>query len=68
MNATERERLIELINNPSPGSKIAEARDYGVDLTLLLRKLSLSPTERLEELQAAQEFVEHLRIAVRDRR
>jgi hypothetical protein len=42
------------------GSKIAAAKDFGIDLTLLLRKLELTPTERLEELAAAQRFVREL--------
>ena len=64
MSADERERLIELINNPPPGSKLAAATEYGVDLTLLVRRLELSPTERLEELQSAQEFIRQLREAM----
>ena len=68
MNAEERERLIELINNPPPGSKIAAAKEYGVDLTLLIRRLELSPTARLEELESAQHFIEQLRAAARNRR
>jgi len=61
MDAAERERLIELINNPLPGSKIAEAKDYGVDLTLLVESLELTPAERLRALDRAQEFLEELR-------
>ena len=68
MEATERERLIGLINNPPSGSRIAEAKEYGVDLTLLLRRLELTPTERLEELQSAQEFNDQLRKSVRSAR
>jgi hypothetical protein len=67
MNAEERERLIGMISNPPPGSKIAEAEEYGLDLTLLVRRLELSPTERLEELESAQQFVEQLRAVVRER-
>ncbi|HME00559.1 MAG TPA: hypothetical protein VKM93_24910 [Terriglobia bacterium] len=65
MTAEERELLIQLINDPPPGSKIAAARDYGVDLTLLLRRLKMTPTERLQELQAAQAFIEELQRAKR---
>jgi hypothetical protein len=61
MDAVEKARLIELINNPPPGSKIAAAKEYGLDLTLLLSRLILTPTERLEELQSAQEFIEQFR-------
>jgi hypothetical protein len=67
MNAEERKRLIELINNPPPGSKMAGAKQYGIDLTLLIRRLELSPTERLEELESAQHFIERLRAASKGR-
>jgi len=63
MNARRRERGIERITNPPPGSKLAEAKGFGVDLTLLLENLALTPAERLEKLQAAQIFYEELRRA-----
>jgi hypothetical protein len=44
---------LELINNPPPGSKLAEAKEWGVDLTLLLENLKLSMTERLSKLYDA---------------
>ncbi len=63
MDVRERNRGIELIANPPPGSKLAAAKDYGIDLTLLLENLDLTPTERLEKLAAAQRFHEELRRA-----
>ncbi|MBK9216854.1 MAG: hypothetical protein IPM59_14900 [Chloracidobacterium sp.] len=39
----------EKLLNPRPGSKIAEARDYGIDLTLLVSNLRLTPEERLRK-------------------
>lgn len=65
MTAEQRDRLIRLINDPPPGSKLAAAKEYGIDLTLLLTTLELTPTERLEKLQEAQEFFEALRRAMR---
>ncbi len=53
----------ELITNPPPGSKLAAAKEFGVDLTLLLENLALTPTERLQKLHAAQIFYEELRRA-----
>lgn len=38
----------EKLLNPSPGSKIAEARDYGIDLTMLVENLRYSPAERIK--------------------
>ncbi len=68
MNAEERVRLIQLINNPSEGGKIAAARDFGIDLTLLIRKLELTPTARIRELAAAQGFIAELQRAKREGR
>lgn len=56
----ERDRLIELITRPPAGSKIAAAKEFGIDLTLTVRKLELTPTARLQELAAAQGFVQEL--------
>ena len=44
---------------------LAEAREYGIDLSLLVRNLQLSPTERLEKLQGAAEFILELRASMR---
>jgi hypothetical protein len=60
VNEQDRKRIRDLIRNPPPGSKLAAARDYGIDLTLFLHSLELSPEERLRELDAAQPFLEEL--------
>jgi hypothetical protein len=39
------------LRNPAPGSKIAAARDFGVDLTLLIEKLHMTPEARLRRLE-----------------
>lgn len=65
MTTEERRRIIDLINHPPIGSKLAAARDYGIDLTLFLHSLELSPEERLRELDAAQPFLEDLRRAAK---
>lgn len=49
MKRTIEERLL----NPKPGSKIAAAKEFGIDLTLLLAQLRLTPEERLNHLQNA---------------
>ncbi len=63
MNTRQLDWGIELITNPPPGSKIAAAKEFGVDLTLLLENLALTPTERLQRLSAAGAFYEELRRA-----
>jgi hypothetical protein len=49
MKRTREQRLLD----PKPGSRIAAAREYGIDLTLLVENLRLSPEERIEKLQQA---------------
>ncbi len=66
MNARDRDHLIRLITIPPPGTKIAAAREFGIDLTLLVRKLGMTPTARLKELAADQGFVEEMRRAAPD--
>jgi hypothetical protein len=67
MTREERDKLIRLISSPPPGSKIAAAKDFGIDLTLLIRTLEMTPTERLQELAAAQAFVQQLQAARKTR-
>jgi hypothetical protein len=63
MTKREHERLWELINNPPPGSKIEAAKQFGIDLTLTLRSLTLTPEERVREMEDALRFIEELRAA-----
>lgn len=51
--------------NPPPGSKAAAARDFGIDLTLTLHNLQLTPQQRLEKLEAKLAFVQQLRAKLR---
>ncbi len=45
----------------SYGPEWAEAIEAGVDVSLLVENLQLSPTERLEQLQRMTELYEELR-------
>jgi len=63
MTNDEQKRLWDLIHNPPPGSKIEAARKYGFDLTLNLRRLQLTPTERAEAMNSALEFALDMRKA-----
>jgi hypothetical protein len=58
-------RLYELITNPPPGSKIAEAKEFGVDLVLLLELLGLTPQQRVEEMERVLQFQEIMEAALR---
>ena len=56
-------RLYELVTNPPVGSKIADAKKFGIDLTLNLRRLTLTPAERVQEMEGALAFMEDLQQA-----
>jgi hypothetical protein len=66
VNARERDRLLRLIQQPPRGSAIAAAKEFGVDLTLNVRKLGLTPTQRLQEMVSFQTMLEEMRRAVQD--
>ena len=63
MLKSESERLLDLIANPPPGSKIEAAIKFGVDLSLNVRSLQLTPTERVLEMARALRLVEALQKA-----
>ncbi|MBI3183517.1 MAG: hypothetical protein HYZ28_15375 [Myxococcales bacterium] len=50
---------------PSCGPDWDAAVEAGIDVSLLLEALALSPTERLERLQAKLELAEEIRRSVR---
>jgi len=56
MARTPEEKLL----NPRPGSKIAAARDFGIDLTLTASQLRLTPQQRIDYLQAAMRGLDEL--------
>lgn len=53
--------------NPAPGSRIEAARDYGIDLTLLVEQLRLSPAERGRKLGDASTVLGKVRGVARRR-
>ena len=48
-----KQSIEEKLLHPRPGSKAAAAQEFGIDLTLLIGRLKLTPEQRLEELQQA---------------
>ena len=63
MTRREQTRLLGLVNKPPRGSKIEAAKRYGVDLTLTVRRLGLTPTQRAREMEGALRLVEELQRA-----
>ncbi|MDQ3633540.1 MAG: hypothetical protein M3405_03400 [Acidobacteriota bacterium] len=53
MKRTPEEKLL----NPKPGSKIAAAKEFGIDLTLPIKNLRLTPQERIENLQKSMRSI-----------
>ncbi len=53
------------LRNPVPGSAIEAARKFGVDLTLLIERLRLTPEERVSELQKSMVSLSKIRGAAR---
>jgi hypothetical protein len=65
MTPEQRRRLLDLVANPPPGSKIEAAKNAGVDLVLMVRLLGMTPQERLEEALRFLEFQEKMEEALR---
>ena len=60
-------RAEERLLHPPRGSRMEAARDYGVDLTLLVEQLRLTPAERARKLELAATAIEQVRGAARGR-
>ena len=58
----------EKLLHPQPGSRIEAARAYGIDLTLLIERLRLTPEERVRDLQGAIQGLEAVRGKARRQR
>ena len=61
--ARAQERLLQ----PLPGSRIEAARQFGIDLTLLVEQLRLTPEERARRLESASTAIEKVREIARRR-
>ena len=60
----EQEKLaLELIHNPPPGSALAAAKEYGIDLTLLHENFKLTPTERARKFEQGARAMREMRQA-----
>lgn len=59
---------IDRLRHPVPGSRIEAARNFGIDLNLLIANLRLTPAERVSRMHAACVAAEQLRGIARRRR
>jgi hypothetical protein len=63
----EFERAADRLRNPAPGSRIESAKKFGIDLTLLIEQLRLTPAERVAKLEIATKSLEEIRGLARRR-
>jgi hypothetical protein len=55
------QKIGDLFANPRPGSKIAAAKEFGIDLTLTYEQLKKTPQQRVDDLQSAMRSLEEFR-------
>ena len=60
-------RAEQRLRHPPPGGRIEAARGYGIDLTLLIEQLRLTPAERARKLESACTAMERVRGVARRR-
>jgi hypothetical protein len=60
-------RAEDSLLHPARGSRIEAAKNYGIDLTLLVEQLRLTPAERARKLEAASMVLERVRGTARSR-
>jgi len=53
--------------HPPRGGRIEAAKNYGVDLTLIVEQLRLTPAERVRKLESASTALEKVRGVARRR-
>ena len=63
MEDESQDYFTELLLSPEPGTAAAAARDFGIDLTLTIQNLRLTPEERVRRLDSFIEDVKILRSA-----
>lgn len=61
-------RAAAKLRHPAPGSRIEAAKEFGIDLSLLIENLRLPPEQRFQRMQDAARFVEEVRGIARKRK
>jgi hypothetical protein len=60
-------RAEDCLLRPARGSRIEAAKNHGIDLTLLVEQLRLTPAERARKLELASRVLEQVRGTARRR-
>ena len=55
----------ELLLNPKPGTKAAAAREFGIDLTLVITQLRLTPEQRIRALDEFRDSIQAMKAGTR---
>ena len=61
LTGPELARVIERLEHPICGGKVEAARRFGVDVTLLIEQIKLSPAERARRMHALARVAESAR-------
>lgn len=54
-------RAEQRLCHPRPGSRVEAAKKYGIDLSLLIEQLRLTPAERARKLESAATELSRIR-------
>ena len=65
LTPAELARAEERLRHPPPGSRMEAARQFGIDLTLLIEQLRLTPAERVRRMHDVCQAAEDARGAAR---
>ena len=65
LTGVELARAIERLRNPAAGSKIEAAKEFGIDVSLLIEQIKLSPAERSRRMHGLSQSAESVRGAAR---
>ena len=58
MTQEQEKAVLDLVTNPPPGSDLAKAKEFGIDLTLFIATLRRTPTERARSLSEGARIFE----------
>jgi hypothetical protein len=61
LTPAELSRAEERLRHPAPGSRIAAAQRFGIDMTLLIGQLRLTPAERARRMHGVCQAAEQVR-------
>lgn len=61
LTGDELARVLERLRKPKPGGKVEAAKQFGVDVTLLIEQVRLSPGDRARRMHSLASAAESVR-------